>query len=106
MLGRSIGLTDAELAAVASWSDSSIFDEKDRAVLTHADAVGSRNTVTDATYEELTRHFTNAEIVKICIAVSFAGLVNRVHATFRTDLDQTTLDSVADAPFCLINTPS
>ncbi len=73
-------------------------------MLTYADALSSSNTVTDETYENLARHFTQAEIVKICIAVSFAGLVNRVHATFRTDLDQTTLDAVADAPFCLINT--
>lgn len=106
MLGRSVGLSDAELAAVASWQDSDMFDDRDRAVLSYADAVSIRNTVSEETYEELSRNFTSAEIVKICIAVSFAGLVNRVHATFRTDLDQTTLDSVADAPFCLINTPT
>ena len=106
MLGRSVGLSDAELAAVASWKDSDMFDDRDRAVLSYADAVSIRNTVSEETYEELSRNFTRPEIVKICIAVSFAGLVNRVHATFRTDLDQTTLDSVADAPFCLIDTPT
>lgn len=106
MLGRSIGLSDQELAAIASWQDSDVFDEKDRSVLAYADAVSSRNAVSNEIYGNLTRYFTEAEIMKICIAVSFAGLVNRVHATFRTDLDQTTLDSVADAPFCLINTPT
>lgn len=106
MLGRSIGLSDEELAAVANWQDSDMFDEKDRAVLHYADAVGGQNTVTDKTYDNLAQHFTEAEIVKVCIAASFAGLVNRVHATFRTDLDQTTLDAVADAPFCLINSRS
>lgn len=102
MLGRSVGLTDAELAAVHAWQESPLFDERDRAVLAYADSVGTQSSVSDAVYAALEGHFSEQQIVKLCIAVSFAALVNRVHATFRTEVDATTLDSVADAPFCLI----
>ena len=103
MLGRSVGLDDNEMAAISSWENSDLFNEKDRAVLAFTDSLSRDNKMSDKLYTELGRHFDETEIMKLCITVSFAGLVNRVHATFLTDVDQMTLDSVADAPYCLIH---
>ena len=103
MLGRGIGLTDDEMRAVADWQSNPLFDDKDKAVLCYTDELSRNNSVSDELYAELKQHFTEKEIMKLCVAVSFAGLVNRVHATFRTEVDDVTLDSVADAPFCLIH---
>ena len=103
MLGRSVGLNDTEMAEVGSWETSDVFDDKDRLVLRYTDSLSRDNRVEDSLYKDLTAHFSEKEIMKLCITVSFAGLVNRVHATFLTDVDQTTLDTVADAPYCLIH---
>lgn len=103
MLGRSVGLQDNEMAALRNWQDSDLFDEKDRTVLAYTDNLSKHNKVSDELHQALTKHFSTAEIMKLCVTVSFAGLVNRVHATFLTDVDQLTLDSVEDAPFCLIH---
>ena len=104
MLGRSVGLNENEMAQISSWEGSDIFDDKDRLVLRYTDALSRENRVDDNLYQELATHFSATEIMKLCITVSFAGLVNRVHATFLTDVDQSTLDTVADAPYCLIHT--
>jgi alkylhydroperoxidase family enzyme len=104
MLGRSVGLDENELAAISSWEQSELFTAKDRAVLAFTDSLSRDNKVSDELYAELGEHFNETEIMKLCVTVSFAGLVNRVHATFLTDLDEMTLDSVADAPYCLIHT--
>ena len=103
MLGRSVGLVENEMAAISSWEDSDLFNDKDRAVLAFTDSLSKDNKVSDELYAELGQHFDQTEIMKLCVTVSFAGLVNRVHATFLTDVDQMTLDSVADAPYCLIH---
>ena len=94
---------DDEMRAIADWQSSPLFDDKDKAVLRYTDELSRNSSVSDELYAELQRHFSEQEIVKLCVAVSFAGLVNRVHATFRTEVDDLTLDSVADAPFCLIH---
>ena len=64
MLGRSIGLTYDELAAIANWEESTLFDEKDRAVLSYTDSLSEHNTVSDETYNNLNHYFTESQIVK------------------------------------------
>ena len=103
MLGRSVGLNDEELQAIMDWESAPIFDTKDRIVLRFTESLARDNKVSDELYAELSEYFSEPEIMKLCITVSFAGLVNRVHATFLTDLDQTTLETVADAPYCLLH---
>ena len=102
MLGRSVGLTDDEMAAMADWESSSFFDATDRLVLHYADVLTKENRVSDALYAELETRFPRQELIELCMTVSLAALVNRVHATFRTDLDDSTRTQVADAPFCRI----
>ena len=71
-------------------------------MLQYTDAITRNNFVDDALYAALREQFDQTEMMKLCITVSFANLVNRVHATFRTDVDAPTLAAVADAPFCLL----
>jgi hypothetical protein len=41
-------------------------------------------------------------LVELCFTVGLAALVNRVHATFETDVDSSTKTTVGDFPFCPI----
>ena len=103
MLGRSVGLNDKEIEAIRNWSNSNLFSSGDQAVLAFTDALARDNRVSDEIYAALGEFLSEEEIMKLCITVSFAGLVNRVHATFLTDVDSSTLEAVSDAPYCLIH---
>lgn len=93
MLGRSIGLSPEEIAAMAEPS-ASLFDDKDRVVLRYAEVLTRENRVDDALYAELERHFPRDELFELCVSVALAAFVNRVHATFRTDVDTPTQEAV------------
>jgi alkylhydroperoxidase family enzyme len=102
MLGRSVGLSDDEIAAMADSEQSPLFDTTDRLVLRYAESLTRENRVTDGLYAELAARFSREELVELCFSVGLSSLVNRVHATFRTDLDDETNSKVGKIPFCPI----
>ena len=102
MLGRGIGMTDDEMAAMADWESGSLFDDADRLVLRYTDALTRDNRVDDALYAELDARFSQPELVKLSVAAGLAGFVNRMHATFHTDVDQATVDEVGEGAVCLV----
>jgi alkylhydroperoxidase family enzyme len=102
MLGRSIGLNDDEIGWMSEAESSPLFDETDRLVIRYAEVLTRENRVDDKLYAQLAAKFPQEELVELCFAVGLAALVNRVHATFRTDLDGSTKESVGDAAFCPI----
>jgi alkylhydroperoxidase family enzyme len=94
MLGSSAGLSDEELAWLNGWQESSLFDETDRLVLHYADSLTRDVTVSDELWDALAAHFSQRQIFELCFAVGLAALVNRIHATFHTDLDEATSNRV------------
>ena len=46
--------------------------------------------IDDALYAELASHFSNAQLVDLCLTVGLSNMINRFHATFRTDVDDAT----------------
>lgn len=102
MLGQSVGLTNEEMASMAEPETCASFDETDRLVLRYSDVLTRENRVDDALYAELEKRFPKAELLELCFTVGLSNLVNRVHATFRTDLDDSTRAAVADGPACPI----
>jgi alkylhydroperoxidase family enzyme len=69
------GFSQAQLDALARWSASDLFNEKQRALLAYLDeAVGRKGEVGDKTFAELSRHFSAREIVEITmIAAQYMG---------------------------------
>ena len=102
MLGRSIGISDDEIAAMAESQTSALFDATDRLVLRYAETLTRENRVSDELYAELAARFPQDELVELCFTVGLAALVNRVHATFGTGVDGITRAAVGDAAFCPI----
>ena len=102
MLGRSAGLSDAQLAALdADPLPAGVFAAEDAAIVRYARQSTVRIVVDDALYADLAHHFTSRQIVDITLVVGLSNLVNRFHATFHTDVDEATLASIAaggDAP--------
>ena len=96
-LGSSAGLPDEALAWLNSWDDApaEVFDGTDRLVLRYAETLTRTVTCDDALWQALSARFSKDEIFELCFTVGLAGLVNRVHATFHTDLDERTAQRVA-----------
>ena len=81
---------------------SQLFDDKDKLVIRYAEVLTRTCKVSDQLYQQLQASFTREELVELCFLVGLAALVNRVHATFATDVDAATRESVGNAPFCPI----
>jgi alkylhydroperoxidase family enzyme len=94
-LGSGAGLTDEELSWLAEWPQASCFDETDRLVLRYADSLTRDVAVPDDLWTALAARFSQQEIFELCFSVGTANLVNRVHATFLTDVDAGTSARVA-----------
>jgi alkylhydroperoxidase family enzyme len=101
-LGRSAGISDDEMAAMPEAQSSPLFDETDKLVIRYAEVLTQTCKVSDDLYRQLEARFTREELLELCFLVGLAALVNRVHATFVTDVDAVTRASVGDAPFCPI----
>jgi alkylhydroperoxidase family enzyme len=62
------GFAQAKLDALENWRASSLFDEKERAVLAYADEMADRGNVLDATFATLGRFFTPQQILELAFA--------------------------------------
>jgi len=102
MLGQSVGLTNEEMASMAEPETCASFDDTDRLVLRYAEVLTRENRVDDTRYAALEKRFPQIELLELSFTVGLSNLVNRVHATFRTDLDDSTRTKVRDAPMCPI----
>lgn len=96
MLGQSVGLSAEQMAAMGD-ADSPLFDETEALVLRYAQVLTRDNKVDDALYGELEKRFSKNDLFELCMTIGLSGLVNRVHATFKTDLDAETAESVEAA---------
>ncbi len=69
-LAKACGITDAQIAALPNWRASSLFDEKQRALLAYTEAVALHGgEVDDATYAAFAKQFSPQEIVELTITI-------------------------------------
>lgn len=95
MLGRSVGLTEAQLSHLGDDPlPEGIYTASEAALIRYAQR-STRDIAIDAeTYNALTEHFNTQQIIDICLTVGLSNIVNRFHATFLTDVDESTLRDV------------
>ncbi len=72
-----------------------VYDAAESAIIVYARKSTRLEPIDDVTYGALERHFTTEQIIDICMTVGMSNMVNRFHATFRTDVDADTLAEVA-----------
>lgn len=73
-----------------------IYTDQEAAIIRYAQKSTRLEPIDDVTYGALEQHFTRQQIIDICLTVGLSNMINRFHATFRTDVDETTLAEVAD----------
>jgi alkylhydroperoxidase family enzyme len=96
-LGRSVGLSEEQLAGLASHElTEPPFSPTEQLVVRYARRLTRLEPIDDALYAELQRTFTLQEIMELCFTVGISNAVNRFHATFHTPLDDRTRDALGD----------
>lgn len=68
-LMRMCGYSDAQIAALPAWKTSTLFDDKERAVLGYVEQMAHGGDVDDPTFARLENFFTPQEIVEISYTV-------------------------------------
>ena len=67
-----------------------VYDPAEAAIVRYAQKSTRMQPIDDRTYADLKAHFSDQQIIDICMTVGLSNLVNRFHATFQTDLDAVT----------------
>ena len=82
---RARGETEQRLYLLDAWRDSPLYTARERAALAWAEAVTlvSQTHVADDVYEEARRHFEEAELVNLTLAVVAINGWNRLMVSFR-----------------------
>ncbi len=86
-LARELGETDERLWAVAAWRDAPFFDDAERAALALTEAVtrlaDRAEAVPDEVWDEAARHFDEAHLAALVIAIGQINLWNRMNVATR-----------------------
>lgn len=83
-----MGVTDEQIAALTFYERSSLFDEREKAVIAFADRVTrAAATVRDGDLEALRKWFKEDEIVELLLVTAVANFTNRVNDGLRVTPD-------------------
>lgn len=82
---RAAGEKDERLALVAAWRDAPVFSDRERAALAWTEALTrlSPEGAPDELYDQARKHFSEAEMVKLSLAVAVINSWNRLMIGFR-----------------------
>jgi AhpD family alkylhydroperoxidase len=82
---RAKGETEARLYLLNAWRESPVYNDRERAALAWTEAVTmiSETHAPDETYAEMSRHFSEAELVNLTVAVVVINAWNRLAISFR-----------------------
>jgi 4-carboxymuconolactone decarboxylase len=86
-MARAAGVPDAQIEALPAWSDSVAFDEVERATLAYADAVVAGQ-VPDGAFEDLRRHFSEAEVIELTLTSGIYSGLARVLEALRPPIER------------------
>ena len=84
-----IGETSQRLFLLDAWRETTLFTEKERAVLalTEAMTLIANNPVSDAVFDDAKNHLTNKEMAAVMMTIVTINAWNRIAITLRTALD-------------------
>ena len=80
-----------------------VYGQDEAAIVAYSQRSTRMEAIDDATYSALADHFDTKQIIEICFTVGLSNMVNRFHATFRTDLDAWAHDALG--PSCPLSFP-
>lgn len=92
------GLTPEQIGAISDWRSSTLFDEKQKAVLSLAEALPGEAGPSDAVFAVVSSHFTPEEIVELTLTGGFYVMTARLTKVGRTPVEPVTTGATTVAP--------
>jgi AhpD family alkylhydroperoxidase len=82
---RAHGETEQRLFALSAWREAPFFTEKERAALKWTEAITDiqRGHAPDEVFEEVRKHFADAELMSLTLAITTINAWNRIAIAFR-----------------------
>ena len=68
-----------------------VYDPAQAAIVRYAQKSTRMQPIDERTYGDLAAHFSKQQIIDLCLTVGLSNMINRFHATFLTDVDDSTL---------------
>ncbi|MEA2883898.1 MAG: hypothetical protein QOH32_3154 [Bradyrhizobium sp.] len=85
-IGKSVGVTDAQNAALDNWKVAACFDEVQRAALAFTDEIVTLRKPTDATFNAVAARLTPGALVELQLSVGFYIMTSKFLETFGIDM--------------------
>src|SRR6516165_9984071 len=85
-IGKNVGVTDEQNAALENWQAASCFNEVQRAALAFTDEIVKLRRPTDATFKAIRSKLSSAALVELQLAVGFYVMTSKFLETFEVDM--------------------
>ncbi len=89
-IGKGVGVTDEQNAALDNWKAAACFDETQRAALAFTDEVVAMNKPADATFNAIAGKLTPGALVELQLSIGFYIMTSKFLETFAIDLQPVT----------------
>jgi alkylhydroperoxidase family enzyme len=85
-IGKGVGVTDEQNAALENWKSATCFNDVQRAALAFTDEIVGMRRPTDATFDAIAAKLTLAALVELQLAVGFYIMTSKFLETFGIDM--------------------
>ena len=89
-IGKSVGVSDEQNAALENWQSAACFNELQRAALAFTDEIVRLRRPTDATFNAIAAKLTSAALVELQLSVGFYIMTSKFLETFGIDMQPVT----------------
>jgi alkylhydroperoxidase family enzyme len=79
------GLTPEQVAAIADWQPSKLFNDRQRALLAYTDAMTRQIDVEDSLFTEIRKHFSERQTVELTMLIGTYNMFTRVLQALKID---------------------
>ena len=93
-IGKSVGVTDAQNAALENWQSATCFNEVQRAALAFTDEVVATCTCSDAVLADARKHYGARGVMDLVLLIGLYMTVARVIAVSGIEIDAHALSSL------------
>ena len=90
------GVSHEQTEGISYWTNSTNFNDKERAVLQYTDEVAQNVEVKDETFRALQQHLNERSIVELTLSIGFWGMVARLLVPLQVDIDTQTISSAQE----------
>jgi alkylhydroperoxidase family enzyme len=88
-IGKNVGVTDEQNAALENWPSANCFDDVQRAALAFTDEIVKLRRPSDATFHAIASKLTLPALIELQLAVGFYIMTSKFLETFDIDMQPT-----------------